>query len=71
MQHCISKAVVATMSKTPLSKTGPTQVEIKLPQGVQKPVRTSTAFETRLYDVCCTFPLLTANEQQSSRIAMC
>ena len=57
MQHSISKALVATMSKTTLPKAGPAKLATKLPLGVQKPVRTSTAFETRLYDVRCTvFP---------------
>ena len=42
------------MSKTTLSKPGPAKLATKLPQGVQKPVRTSTVFENRLYDVRCT-----------------
>jgi len=57
MRHSISRVIVATMSKTTLSKPGPAKLATKVPQGVKKPFRTSTVFENRLYDVSCTsFP---------------
>ena len=56
MQHSLSKLLLNTMSKTMLSKSSPTKLATKLPQGIQKPVRAPTAFEARLYEVRVAFP---------------